>query len=64
MPAATPDTVPETIDVLDRHRFDQKALEKWCEANVDGYEGPLEIRQFQGGQSNPTFLLVTLNRKY
>ena len=64
MPEATPETNPETIDVLDRHRFDQKALEEWCEANVDGYEGPLEIRQFQGGQSNPTFQLVTPNRKY
>jgi aminoglycoside phosphotransferase (APT) family kinase protein len=54
----------ETIDVLDRHRFDEATLARWCEANVDGFEGPLSVRQFQGGQSNPTFQLVTPARKY
>ena len=54
----------ETIDVLDRHRFDEAALTRWCEANVDGFDGPLTVRQFQGGQSNPTFQLVTPARKY
>eukprot|EP01041_Mallomonas_annulata_P020972 gene20972-40911_t len=27
-------------------------------ANVDGYQGPLHVQQFQGGASNPTFLLT------
>ncbi|WP_422362607.1 phosphotransferase [Pyruvatibacter mobilis] len=54
----------ETIDVLDRHRFDEAALTRWCMEHVDGYEGPLTVRQFQGGQSNPTFQLVTPARKY
>ncbi len=54
----------ETVEVLERHRFDQAALEQWCLANVDGFAGPLEVRQFQGGQSNPTFQLVTPTKKY
>jgi aminoglycoside phosphotransferase (APT) family kinase protein len=32
--------------------------------NVEGYEGPLEVRQFKGGQSNPTYQLVTPGRTY
>ena len=32
--------------------------------NVDGFQGPLEVRQFKGGQSNPTFQLVTPGRAY
>src|SRR5262249_2289960 len=29
-----------------------------------GYRGPLEVRQFKGGQSNPTYQLVTPDKKY
>jgi aminoglycoside phosphotransferase (APT) family kinase protein len=47
-----------------RHGFDQERLAAWMAANVDGYEGPLEVRQFKGGQSNPTYQLVTPGRKY
>jgi aminoglycoside phosphotransferase (APT) family kinase protein len=50
--------------VRDAHRFDEKALAGYLEAHVDGYEGPLEVRQFEGGQSNPTFRLDTPSRSY
>jgi aminoglycoside phosphotransferase (APT) family kinase protein len=40
------------------------ALDVWMAANVDGYAGPLEVRQFRGGQSNPTYRLVTPGRAY
>ncbi len=53
-----------TKEVAESHRFDQGALEAWLQANVEGYEGPLEVRQFKGGQSNPTYQLVTPNKKY
>src|SRR5678816_213882 len=33
-------------------------------ANVAGYAGPLEVRQFKGGQSNPTYQLITPAKKY
>ncbi len=53
-----------TKSVAESHRFDEAKLHAWMQANVEGYEGPLEVRQFKGGQSNPTYQLVTPNRKY
>ena len=42
-----------TKEVVESHRFDEAALAKWMAANVAGYQGPLDVRQFRGGQSNP-----------
>ena len=53
-----------TKSVAESHRFDEAALHNWMQAHVEGYEGPLEVRQFKGGQSNPTYQLVTPNKKY
>lgn len=53
-----------TKDVADSHKFDEKKLEAYVEAHVEGFEGPLEVRQFKGGQSNPTYQLVTPKKKY
>ncbi|HET6971659.1 MAG TPA: phosphotransferase family protein [Phenylobacterium sp.] len=53
-----------TKPVAESHRFDEAALERWMIANVAGFSGPLEVRQFKGGQSNPTYQLVTPARKY
>ncbi|MET0183028.1 MAG: phosphotransferase [Caulobacterales bacterium] len=50
--------------VEDRHRFDEAALARWMEANVEGYAGPLTVMKFKGGQSNPTFMLETPSRSY
>jgi len=47
-----------------RHRFDEAALGRWMQANVDGFDGPLTVLQFRGGQSNPTYRLETPGRKY
>ena len=53
-----------TKEVPEATRFDESKLVAWMEANVEGYAGPLEVRQFKGGQSNPTYQLVTPNQKY
>lgn len=53
-----------TKPVEPSHRFDEARLEAWLKAEVEGFEGPLEVRQFKGGQSNPTYQLVTPARKY
>jgi aminoglycoside phosphotransferase (APT) family kinase protein len=53
-----------TKEVAETHRFDEASLARWLEANVEGYAGPLEVRQFKGGQSNPTYQLVTPTKKY
>ena len=45
-------------------RIDAAPLEAWLETHVAGFAGPLTIRQFKGGQSNPTYLLDTPGRRY
>ena len=44
--------------------FDAGALLAWLEASVPGFAGPLSIEQFKGGQSNPTFKLLTPGGAY
>jgi aminoglycoside phosphotransferase (APT) family kinase protein len=44
--------------------FDTAALDAWLAAQVPDYAGPLTIEQFKGGQSNPTYKLVTPGRSY
>ena len=39
-------------------------LDRWLRSHVDDYGGPLTIEQFKGGQSNPTYKLVTPRRNY
>jgi aminoglycoside phosphotransferase (APT) family kinase protein len=53
-----------TSPVQERHRFDVAALDAYLRGRVDGYAGPLAVEQFNGGQSNPTFLLRTPARSY
>ena len=53
-----------TRPVQDKQRFDTDALSAWLAANVDGFGGPLTVEQFAGGQSNPTFKLVTPAQSY
>jgi aminoglycoside phosphotransferase (APT) family kinase protein len=40
------------------HAFDTGRLTAWLQDHVEGFRGPLQVQQFKGGQSNPTFLLV------
>ena len=51
--------MPELVPVLDRHRFDEAALARHLREHLPGFDGPVEVRQFQGGQSNPTFHIRT-----
>lgn len=44
--------------------LDIPALSRWLEAAVPGFAGPLSIEQFKGGQSNPTYKLITPGRCY
>jgi aminoglycoside phosphotransferase (APT) family kinase protein len=53
-----------TIAVREAHRFDAAALEAFMEREVPGFAGPLIIEQFRGGQSNPTYKLITPGRSY
>lgn len=53
-----------TTAVREGFGIDEAALARWLEANVEGYAGPLQVEQFKGGQSNPTYKLVTPSRSY
>ncbi len=52
------------VDVLAQHRFDEQALWRYLEQQLDDFSGPAQLRQFQGGQSNPTFLIQTPAKKF
>jgi aminoglycoside phosphotransferase (APT) family kinase protein len=52
------------VEVLPNHRFDEARLADYLSARLEGFAAPCTIRQFQGGQSNPTFLLETAQRRY
>jgi aminoglycoside phosphotransferase (APT) family kinase protein len=54
----------ELTAVRDAHRFDEAALDSYLAEHVDGYAGPLTVKQFEGGQSNPTFQLITPGKTY
>ncbi len=56
--------IPNLGDVRAAHRLDEAALEQWLRANIEGYAGPLSVRQFQGGASNPTYLLTAGDARY
>ena len=53
-----------TQDVREAHRFDASRLERYLAEHIEDFRAPLDVRQFKGGQSNPTYQLVTPNRKY
>ena len=53
-----------TRDVLEAHQFDSEPLQKYMLSHVEGFHGPLSVRQFRGGQSNPTYLLESPSGKY
>jgi aminoglycoside phosphotransferase (APT) family kinase protein len=53
-----------TKPVAAQQAFDIGALETYLRANLPGFEGPLGVEQFKGGQSNPTFKLLTPQRAY
>jgi aminoglycoside phosphotransferase (APT) family kinase protein len=55
---------PELTAVREAHRFDEQALFDYLVAHVEGFEAPVGIRQFEGGQSNPTFLLEAESGEY
>ncbi len=56
-------TVPETVAVLPQHRFDVSKLAAYLEEHLPDCGGDFELGQFQGGQSNPTFLLTFEGRR-
>jgi aminoglycoside phosphotransferase (APT) family kinase protein len=53
-----------TREVRETHRFDVARLEAYMLSHVESFHGPLEVKQFKGGQSNPTYRLDSPSGKY
>src|SRR5262249_59420236 len=53
-----------TKDAAPALRIDAGQLERYLDAQIASFAGPLTVRQFKGGQSNPTYLLETPGRRY
>ncbi len=51
-----------TKPLSDQHAIDIAVLTGYLERNLQGFAGPLQIEQFKGGQSNPTYKLRTTNQ--
>ena len=53
-----------TKPVSPQHAFDVDRLAAWLRDYVEGFGGSLQVEQFKGGQSNPTFKLGAGGRNY
>jgi aminoglycoside phosphotransferase (APT) family kinase protein len=58
------DTYSGTKPVAEQHLFDIAALQAFLESRMEGFTGPLRVEQFKGGQSNPTYKLITPEQSY
>lgn len=52
-------TSAPVTEVAEKHRFDVARLDAYLQSAIGDFGGGLVVRQFQGGASNPTFLLTT-----
>ena len=53
-----------TISVEPGQAFDETHLLAFLQSAIPGFSGSMEIQQFEGGQSNPTYLLITPDARY
>ena len=51
-------------DVRPGHEIDAAGLGAYLSDAIADFKGPLTLRQFEGGQSNPTYLLETPDRSF
>jgi aminoglycoside phosphotransferase (APT) family kinase protein len=56
--------ISTTAEVREQHRFDPAALERYMRTHVAGFTGSLGVKQFRGGQSNPTYYLTAGSKEY
>src|SRR5882724_786603 len=57
-------TFSGTKDVASPVALDVARLEAYLASRLSDFRRPLTVRQFKGGQSNPTYLLETPARRY
>ena len=47
-----------------KNKIDFDAVSKWAEINIDKFSRPASYTKFDSGQSNPTYLVETSQKKY
>lgn len=53
-----------TVEPEGADKLDEGKLAEWMQANVEGFEGPLHLTKFKGGQSNPTYKIEAKSGNY
>jgi aminoglycoside phosphotransferase (APT) family kinase protein len=53
-----------TQEIREQHKFEIANLQAYMEAHVDGFSGQVEVEQFKGGQSCPTYKLSAGGKQY
>lgn len=48
----------------DHQAIDLPRLQNWLSEHLVGFQGPLTLQKFAGGQSNPTYQLITPRQSY
>lgn len=52
-----------TTGIRDGHQFDESKLTGYLQRKLDGFKGPITVKQFGFGQSNPTYLITDTTTK-
>jgi aminoglycoside phosphotransferase (APT) family kinase protein len=58
------EVLKQTTTVRTGHELDARSLERYLADHLPGFRGPLDVRQFEGGQSNPTYFLRASGAQY
>lgn len=53
-----------TVEPEGADRLDEARLTAWMAANVEGFQGPIHLTKFKGGQSNPTYKIAASSGNY
>ncbi len=54
----------QIVETLPQHRFDEAALFRYLREHLADFSDPATVQQFQGGQSNPTFVISTRDKRF
>jgi aminoglycoside phosphotransferase (APT) family kinase protein len=57
-------TIGSTTAVEPGSQFDEARLARYLSGRLPEFSDRIDVRQFQGGQSNPTFLLAAAGQRY
>jgi aminoglycoside phosphotransferase (APT) family kinase protein len=56
--------IGNTVDVATNAAFDEERLAAFLKGRIPEFNGAMKVQQFEGGQSNPTFLLDTGDARF